>query len=341
LHKHTKIMWIKLITIALIGCSFMNGTFAQKQRKMNKTEKTTNPLICDPIEGTCELPENNTSATPLPTMEQAIKSIKIIYYTDPICSSCWGIEPQLRKLKLEYGHAITIDYRMGGLLPDWSYNSGGISNPSDVAHHWDEVSAYYKMPIDGDVWLEDPLDSSFPPSIYFKAAQLQDDEKAIIFLRLMREELFLKKKNITKWDIIKQVAELALLDTVQLQHDFQTTAKTAFQEDLVLARQLGVRGFPTLLFYNGSNKSEVVYGFRPYEQFEQTIQKLMPTIQKVDYPKNPSFLFGKFPTLTTREYAELMEKNWSDAEKELLNFKEKGILQQLTTKNGDLWIKVF
>ena len=67
----------------------------------------------------------------------------------------------------------------------------------------------------------------------------------------------------------------------------------------------------------------------------------MPTIQKVDYPKNPSFLFGKFPTLTTREYAELMEKNWSDAEKELLNFKEKGILQQLTTKNGDLWIKVF
>ena len=97
-----------------------------------------------------------------------IKPIKIIYYTDPICSSCWGIEPQLRKLKLEYGNFIEIEYRMGGLLPDWSYNSGGISKPSDVAHHWDEVSAYYDMPIDGNVWLTDPLSSSYPASIAFK-----------------------------------------------------------------------------------------------------------------------------------------------------------------------------
>ena len=30
------------------------------------------------------------------------------------------------------------------------------------------------MPIDGDVWLEDPLNSSYPPSIAFKAAEMQD-----------------------------------------------------------------------------------------------------------------------------------------------------------------------
>ena len=114
----------------------------------------------------------------------------------PICSSCWGIEPQLRKLKLEYGNNIQIEYRMGGLLPDWNYNSGGISEPSDVAHHWDEVSVHYDMPIDGDVWLEDPLDSSYPPSIAFKAAQLQDEYKALLFMREIREMVFLQKKNI-------------------------------------------------------------------------------------------------------------------------------------------------
>jgi predicted DsbA family dithiol-disulfide isomerase len=118
------------------------------------------------------------------------KPVKIIYYTDPICSSCWGIEPQLRKLKLEYGNNIEVEYRMGGLLPNWSYNSGGISKPSDVAHHWDEVSVYYDMPIDGNVWLEDPLNSSYPPSIAFKAAQMQDNEKAILFLREIREMVF-------------------------------------------------------------------------------------------------------------------------------------------------------
>src|SRR5690606_23094577 len=138
----------------------------------NETLKN-NPLLCDIETGMCETTDGKT-ATSSNIVQAGKKSIKLIYYTDPICSSCWGIEPQLRKLKLEYGNAIKIDYRMGGLLPDWSYNSGGIGKPSDVASHWDEVSAHYDMPIDGDVWLEDPLDSSYPPSIAFKAAQMQD-----------------------------------------------------------------------------------------------------------------------------------------------------------------------
>lgn len=72
------------------------------------------------------------------------------------------------------------------------------SKPSDVAQHWDEVSLHYDMPIDGDLWLEDPLDSSYPPSIAFKAVQMQDQEKAILFLREIREMVFLQKKNIAR-----------------------------------------------------------------------------------------------------------------------------------------------
>lgn len=89
--------------------------------------------MCDPEEGICGIPasEKTTSVKNL----QTEKSIKIVYFTDPICSSCWGIEPQLRKLKLEYGDLFKIEYRMGGLLPDWSYNSGGISKPSSPEIH--------------------------------------------------------------------------------------------------------------------------------------------------------------------------------------------------------------
>jgi len=135
-----------------------------------------NPLLCNPDTGLCAIPERGVPASTeaaATASNSREKPIQITYFTDPICSSCWGIEPQLRRLKLEYGAYLHIDYRMGGLLPDWSYNSGGISKPSDVAGHWDEVSHHYDMPIDGDVWLEDPLPSSYPPSIAFKAAQMQ------------------------------------------------------------------------------------------------------------------------------------------------------------------------
>ncbi len=121
---------------------------------------------------------------------------------------------------------------MGGLLPDWSYNSGGISKPSDVAHHWDEVSVHYDMPIDGDVWLEDPLSSSYPPSIAFKAAQWQHRDKAILFLRALREMVFLQKKNITKWEYIALAAAQAGLDSSQLKTDYAGYARTLFAGDL-------------------------------------------------------------------------------------------------------------
>ena len=133
------------------------------------------------------------TSTPPKEVPKGTKPVHILYFTDPICSSCWGIEPQLRRLKLEYGDQMELEYRMGGLLPSWEvYNSGSISKPSDVAHHWDEVSLFYEMPIDGDVWLDDPLSSSYPPSIAFKAAQMQDEKKAVQFLRRIREMVFLE-----------------------------------------------------------------------------------------------------------------------------------------------------
>src|SRR5690606_8085928 len=203
---------------------------------MNKELVNINPLLCDPEAGVCEVRGSSGE----PTKQESTSSekpIKVVYFTDPICSSCWGIEPQLRKLKLEYGDSMEMDYRMGGLLPDWSYNSGGISKPSDVAQHWDEVSAHYDMPIDGDVWLEDPLSSSYPPSIAFKAAQMQDRDKAIVFLRKIRELLFLEKKNITRWAHISIAARAAGLDEAQLKKDYEGSANELFAEDLALAKK--------------------------------------------------------------------------------------------------------
>src|SRR5690606_18902472 len=270
----------------------------------NETLKN-NPLLCDIETGMCETTGDTSDTTTNNKVQSTKKSVKLIYYTDPICSSCWGIEPQLRKLKLEYGDAIEIDYRMGGLLPDWSYNSGGIGKPSDVASHWDEVSVHYDMPIDGDLWLEDPLDSSYPPSIAFKAAQMQDKEKALLFLREMREMVFLKKKNISKWEHLATAAKKVNLDVAQLKTDFESEAKKLFEEDLKLGRELGVRGFPTIFVVDDAGNKEIVYGTRPYAFYEMAILKSNQNATKSEYRKDWETLFSKYPTLTAKEFSEL------------------------------------
>jgi len=295
-----------------------------------------NPLLCDIETGICEMPVVFPETT-LQKEAASNKLLKIIYFTDPICSSCWGIEPQLRKLKLEYGDNIEIDYRMGGLLPDWNYNSGGISKPSDVAHHWDEVSRHYDMPIDGDVWLEDPLDSSYPPSIAFKAAQLQSPYKAIHFLRRLREMVFLEKINIAKWENLAAAAIEVGLNVERLESDFNGRAKDLFNEDLQLGSQLGVRGFPTMFFVASEGNQEKVYGTKPYSAYENALLKQLPAASKKEIDSDWEKLFSIYNTLTAREFSELSQTPRQKVEQLLQGLTRLGSLSELATKNGSLW----
>lgn len=322
-----QIHFLMLLTLLVsLGCQ------AQTNKKMEH-----NPLLCNPEDGICEMPAQQPLTADTNNIKTGKKPIKVIYYTDPICSSCWGIEPQLRKLKLEYGSVIEIEYRMGGLLPDWSYNSGGISKPSDVAHHWDEVSIYYDMPIDGDVWLEDPLPSSYPPSIAFKAAQLQGNEKAILFLREIREMVFLKKKNITKWEHLELAGKNAGLDIVQFKKDYDGKAKELFDEDLKAGKELGVRGFPTMFFTDTTGNTEMVYGSKAYSFYENAVLKLHPNIVKTAYETTWDHVFSKYHSLTAKEFSELTGTARNESESILDELTANGKLNKLATKNGAIW----
>jgi predicted DsbA family dithiol-disulfide isomerase len=193
------------------------------------------------------------------------------------------------------------------------------------------------MPIDGDVWLEDPLDSSYPPSIAFKAAQMQDKEKAILFLREIREMVFLQKKNIEKWEHLEVAAKKVGLNVDQFKTDFEGKAKEMFEEDLKLGKELGVRGFPTMFFVDDSGNKEIVYGSRPYALYEAAILKLNDSIKKSEYSKNWETLFSKYNSLTAKEFSELSGTPRIESEKVLNELSENGKLEKLTTKNGSIW----
>ncbi|WP_321519919.1 DsbA family protein [uncultured Bacteroides sp.] len=298
-----------------------------------------NTLMCNPETGICESPETKTETSDL-IVSPKKNAVHILYFSDPVCSACWGIEPQLRKLKLEYDNYYEIEYRMGGLLPSWDLDSKNkIKSPVDLAHHWEEVGDYYGMPIDGDVWLEDPLSSSYPPSIAFKAAQLQNEEQARSFFRRIKEMLFLEKKNITKWEWIEEAAQHVELNTELLKRDFEGEAQNLFKEDLNISKNMGVRGFPTLFFSNAEGKRIVLYGVRPYKDFEEALLKLCPQAIKKPINKTHEGLFDYYPTLTTHEFAVLTDRHDNDALEILNNLYKLKFIDKYLSKKGTLWIK--
>ncbi len=325
--KKAIIATIAMVAVVQLGCN----------RTVKMKEKTT--MICDPDTGICETPESDSlSQKAIHPMNQ---KTKLVYFTDPICSACWAIEPQLKKLKLQYAQSIDIEYHMGGLLPNWeSMRGAAIASPSDVAHHWDEMSEHYKMPIDGDVWLEDPLSSSYPPSIAFKASEIQGEEKALLFLRRLREMVFVEKKNITKWDHISTAAEEVGLDTQRLKEDIENIGPKLFYQDLMLAKQMGVRGFPTVYVIKQGQDPVLIYGARPYQNYAQAIHSVDPSIKPSSNEWTPSNLIKEYPSLTVRELAELAEIDFEEAKNFLDEHVSANELLEVQTKNGSLYTKL-
>lgn len=264
-------------------------------------------------------------------------TLRVRYFTDPICSTCWIIQPTLKKMALEYGHCLDIIYYMGGLLPSWDTCEGMIKSPADAARLWKDVDRLYHMPIDGDIWLEDPLSSSFPPSIAFKAAQLQDERKAVLFLRRIREMLFLEKKNIMRWKYLLAAADEVNLDLALFKSDYEGKARSAFQQDLMLAEELNIKSFPHLIFSNASGLHTHLKGHFSYDDVASTIHELLPHAQKRNFDPEPGNLFSHFPTLLEEEFAILTDLVTDDARRVLRDLAGSGRIKKLPTKKGDLY----
>jgi 2-polyprenyl-6-methoxyphenol hydroxylase-like FAD-dependent oxidoreductase/predicted DsbA family dithiol-disulfide isomerase len=266
------------------------------------------------------------------------KPINIIYFTDPICSTCWIFQPILRKLKLEYQDHIDIDYRMGGLLPSWKdYNNEKISSPKDAAKLWDEMRVKYQVPINGDVWIEDPLLSSYPASIAFKAAQLQDNDKAISFLRRIKEMLFIEKKNVNKKENIESAALLSGLDSALLFKDIKNVGLNNFEQDLKLAEKHGVKVFPTLLFEKDGAIIKSLIGLQSYESIEKLFFEIEPGIRKNPQKLSSIELFKTFNNMTESELSFLMTLDEETTRNEIIKLEKKGIIQKYSTSDVNYW----
>lgn len=228
-------------------------------------------MICDIETGVCGVADEEEMQ--MIDFNQPKKSINLYYVTDPICSHCWAIEPTLRRFMKQYGHYFNFQTVMGGLLEKWHGGpvdpANGINGPADVAGHWREVGEHYRMPIDGSLMIDNPVQSSFPPSRVFKVIQQNHGEdKAFEYLRRAREALFVFNKNIGEAPVLVEIVnEMGLDGKVIVKEADEKTGHDLLNEDFVLTRNLGARGFPTIIMVNEENKGVKIVGGRPFEYY--------------------------------------------------------------------------
>ena len=146
------------------------------------------------------------------------------------------------------------------------------------------------MPIDGSVWLRDPLHSSYPPSRVFLVLRDQDQELALRFLRRAREAVFAFDRNIADPAVLADLVDGLGLDGKPVVAAADSPrGDELLERDIALARELGVRGFPTLVFLDDEGRGVKVGGVRSLDTYVEALTSVLtgePRLRQVPAPQD-------------------------------------------------------
>ncbi|MGB7786308.1 MAG: DsbA family protein [Salinimicrobium sp.] len=240
-----------------------------------------------------------------------MNKFEIEYFTDPLCCWSWAMEPQMRKLRYLMKGRLQINYVMGGLLRDWQHFSDGMNNinrPSQFGPLWMEAKQRSGQPIEESIWIDDPVDTSYPACLAVKAAGQQSAIAEEAMLRKLREAVMIKKINIGEVDVLlkiaKELEQKKILDFEKFQKSlFSEEASALFKKDLELSKIRGVSRFPTMLISFGGRTLQIT-GYRPFEVLLDTFKLLDPGLelpQKID----ENDYINSWASLTARELEEI------------------------------------
>lgn len=265
---------------------------------------------------------------------------RLLLVTDPICSTAWSFEGEIKRLLLEYGHAIELKVIMGGLLPSWSgFDRGGINKASDVFCHWKDVGDHYSVPVSAEVWKKDPLSSSFPASKAVICAFMQSELLGLKMLRRLREAVFLFDQNISKIDVLISKAEEIGLDIPKFMEDYDNHASSILEQEIQYSKDLNIKLLPTVLFTKEGQGTYMLEAKLEYSCLESALNKVLPDVNKEHYDTSLHSLMNRFESLSTKELSVLSQESWIITEQRMNQMKNLGLVELMEFSTGNYWIK--
>jgi predicted DsbA family dithiol-disulfide isomerase len=266
------------------------------------------------------------------------KPLEIYLFIDPLCPECWGLEPIIKKLIIEYGRFFTLKHVLSGTLA--TLNMRRRHKPETIAKVWERTACRSGMSCDGSLWLENPISSPFAPSIAIKAAELQGKRAGIRFLRKLQELLFLEKQNVSDISVLIDCATRVGLDVDEFVRDLQSpSASKAFQCDLKITSEMDVNEIPTLVFFNENIEDEgiKISGSYPYEIYVELIHELLGFHPEPSPPPPLESFLSHFKFVATKEIAVVYNMTVNEAEKEMKKLQLKQKVEKVPVKHGTFW----
>lgn len=175
----------------------------------------------------------------------------LFYFHDPMCSWCWGYRPTWQTLQQLLPSSINVEYRVGGLAAD-SDEPMPIDMANTIQSHWRRIESELGTAFNYDFWTQcEPRRSTYPACRAVIAAKQQGKEQEMI--QGIQEAYYLRAMNPSNVNTLVQIAKEQGLDIERFEQDVHAAnTETTLLEQVQLARQWQVPGFPSLMLSIGS-----------------------------------------------------------------------------------------
>ncbi len=203
--------------------------------------------------------------------------IKLLYFTDPMCSWCYGFGPSIRKLADSFRDKMELTVIPGGLRPG---ETRPLPEPQakQVLHHWSTVEKETGRKFDRKFFDNHPnfVYDTMPACRAMAAVNRIDLSKGLDYLDTLQRHFYAEGDDPRSPQILSSTAsevgiDAALFNLVYAEE--QTERETL--DDFAAFHEVGGLGFPTVVMDLNGRKRMVAIGYQPFDHLHSVVENIL------------------------------------------------------------------
>ena len=226
----------------------------------------------DCIDDSCAIPESAAQAKEEKSFEPG-PGKHIMLFADPMCSWCWGFQPESKKITAAINGRATFQVVMGGLRPGTVEPWKGEMQ-TYIQHHWQEVENKTGQPFDYSRMKDDNFIYDTEPSCrgVICARELKPELGLTVYHDL-QQAFYADGKDITDTNVIAEIVTNAGIDGEKFLSLFSSTqARDLVNFDFNRTREFGVKGFPSIVCADDGQYAFLTLGYRPFDAMADDLE---------------------------------------------------------------------
>ena len=173
---------------------------------------------------------------------------RLIYFSDPMCSWCYGFAPVIAAIRAEFGESLPVQLVMGGLRPGTTEpmtEKAGVS----ILEHWTHVAEASGQPFDASVLADGFIYDTDPAARAVVLMRGHDAALALDFLERVQRAFYAEARDVTRPLVLGQLAAEFGFEPDPFAEAVagNEELKMATWRDYAVSQRAGVTGFPTLV----------------------------------------------------------------------------------------------